>query len=151
MRVRAVDSNGDYVCTGATSEFLVDSAAAVAQLIQTGLALWQGQWWLDLSVGVPWSTEVLVRFPPVLYDSAIKDAVLNVAGVNAITSYSSNVTSRRLDRQRDGSVDLRHHPDRRHTPDPSPSDGIRNRGSGRNPARLLERSLAIRRIHPKSY
>jgi hypothetical protein len=96
MRVRAIDQNGDYVCTGATSEFLVDSPAAVAQCIQTALALWQGQWWLDVSAGVPWSTEVLGRYPTPLYDQVIKTAILDVTGVNSILSYSSSLSNRNL-------------------------------------------------------
>jgi len=96
MRVRALDSNGDYVCGGGTGDFLVNSINAVAQCIGTALQLWTGQWFLDLSAGVPWMTEVLGRYPAPLYDSVIREAILDAPGVNAITSYSSSVSNRVL-------------------------------------------------------
>lgn len=96
MRVRAIDSNRDYVCTGvAASEFLVNSAAAVAQCIQTTLQLWVNTWFLDLSAGLDIS-EILGKYQSPLYDSVIKDAILGVQGVNSITAYSSSVSNRHL-------------------------------------------------------
>jgi hypothetical protein len=96
MRVRAIDSNGDYVVANTANEFLVDSAAAVAQLILTALQLWQGQWFLDVTAGVPYSTKVLGKYTMPVYDTVLKNAILNVPGVNAITAYSSSVSKRAL-------------------------------------------------------
>ena len=93
MRVRAMDSNGDYLFGHSASNFLVNSPAAVAQLIQTALLLFQGEWFLDTSAGVPWFTQVAGNNSNTVYDPIIKQAILNVTGVLNIVSYSSSLNT----------------------------------------------------------
>lgn len=91
MRYRALDANGDSTfCSGRTS-FLVNSAAAVGQLVLTRLRLSTGEWFLDQTEGTPYSTEIVGRNTTATYDAAIQDRVLGTEGVLAITAYSSDL------------------------------------------------------------
>ncbi len=89
MKYRKLDANGDYTL-GTGSDFLVDSAAAVAQAVQTRLFLHTGEWFLDLTDGTPWRTEVLGKYTQQSYDAVIKARILDTPGVNQIVSYSSS-------------------------------------------------------------
>jgi len=90
MRYRALDANGDYTFGRGQGNFLINSPACVAQAVQTALLLKQGEWFLDTTVGVPYDTKVLGYGTSSTYDLTIREAILNVEGVTAITSYSSS-------------------------------------------------------------
>lgn len=94
MRYRKLDSNGDYTFGHGRLDFLIDSPATVAQAIQTSLALFQGEWFLDTSKGVPWNTEVLGYGTQSLYDTVIKEAIRGVQGVVSIASYISTLDTK---------------------------------------------------------
>ena len=98
MRYRKLDANGDYTVGLGAGGFLVNSPACVAQAVQTALLLVQGEWFLDTTVGVPWSTKILGYGTTPTYDLAIKEAILGAEGVTSITSYSSSLdpATRRL-------------------------------------------------------
>lgn len=89
MRYRALTSTGDYRLGRGSQEFLVNTPACVGQAVLTALLLHQGEWFLDLTVGMPWETQVLGKGTLSLYDAAIKAAILNVQGVKSILSYES--------------------------------------------------------------
>jgi hypothetical protein len=72
-----------------SANFLVNSPAAVAQLVQTGLGLIRGTWFLDLFAGMPWLTNVIGYGTKPLYDLAIQNQILNTQGVTGIENYSS--------------------------------------------------------------
>ncbi len=91
MRVRALTATGDYSYGQGSANYLVDSRAAVAQEVMTTLLLFQGEWFLDTTAGVPWLTKVTGVNTITLYDQVIKDAILNVQGVTAIVNYSSTL------------------------------------------------------------
>lgn len=98
MRYRALSATGDSTFGSGSTAFLVNSAAAVAQAIQTRLLLMQGEWFLDVTEGTPYSTQILGRGTTATYDRAIRDRILGTQGVTAISSYSSslNRTTRAL-------------------------------------------------------
>src|SRR5487761_1341628 len=98
MRVRALDSNLDYTIGQGKQNFLVNSAAAVAQNVGTALKLIRGEWFLDLTAGVPWFTKIIGHNTGSLYDAEIRSAIENVQGVLSIVSYSStlNPSTRKL-------------------------------------------------------
>ena len=98
MRVRQMDSSGDYTFGRGSANFLVDSAEMVVQKILTGLMLFQGEFFLNTSAGMPWKTRVLGFGTQSLYDNAIKNQIRSTAGVTSITSYTSslNKTTRLL-------------------------------------------------------
>lgn len=89
MKYRKLDANGDYTL-GTGADFYIDTPEAVGQAIQTRLALYRGEWFLDTADGTPWKTDVLGKYTRDAYDAAIKNRILGTEGVNAIVSYSSN-------------------------------------------------------------
>lgn len=91
MRVRAMDANGDMTWGSSQQDFLVNSPAAVGQLVLTRLKLLQGEWFLDKTAGVPWSTQILGRNTGSTYDQAIKACILGTQGVTSIVAYASSL------------------------------------------------------------
>lgn len=89
MRYRTLDANGDYTFGENGSNFLVNSPAAVGQAVLTSLKLFRGEWFLDQTAGVPYSTEILGAGTESLRDLAVQTAILQVQGVNSITEYAS--------------------------------------------------------------
>lgn len=93
MRVRAVDKNGDMTFGFGAQNFLIDNVQLVKQKILTGLLLWQGQFFLDTSAGMPWQTKVLGFSQQSIYDAAIRQQIRSTKGVTGITQYSSSFIS----------------------------------------------------------
>lgn len=91
MRYRKLDSNGDMVFGHGQADFWINVPAAVAQAIETALRLIQGEWFLDLTKGVPWFGQVIGR--NTLYDQVIKQAILGVDGVVSLGNYTSSYDS----------------------------------------------------------
>jgi hypothetical protein len=91
MRVRAQDANSDFSFGRGAANFLVNSPAAVAQLVLTGLELLQGEWFLDKTAGMPWTQSVVGTGTKPLYDLAIQNQILNTQGVTGIENYSSSL------------------------------------------------------------
>ena len=91
MRYRQLSVTGDYTFGQGQANFYIDVPAAVAQSVKTRLLLWQGEWFLDTSVGTPWMTEVLGAHTQSLYDMAIRTVILQTPGVISIDNYSSTL------------------------------------------------------------
>ncbi len=89
MRYRKQDADGDYTWGHQDGDFYRDQAEAVAQAIQTRLRLTLGEWFLDVTDGTPWNTQVLGKYTRDQYDAAIRDRILGTPGVTEIVSYSS--------------------------------------------------------------
>jgi hypothetical protein len=90
MIYRALDANGDYQI----GTFLANSPACVAQAVQTRLALWQGEWFLDTTDGTPYMQDIIgIRTN---YDFEIRSRILNTPGVVSIVDYQSSVINRTL-------------------------------------------------------
>lgn len=90
------DANGDYTFGRSLGNFWVNSAAGVAQLIETTLRLGQGEWFLDQTAGTPYAQDILGTGKQSLYDQAIKAVVLGVQGVVSISNYASALVDRKL-------------------------------------------------------
>lgn len=88
MRVRKVDANGDMVFGGDQAAFLRNTPDAVAQIVESRLNLWQGEWYLDLSDGTPFEQEVLGRYTANARDAALRSRILTTPGVDSIKTYS---------------------------------------------------------------
>lgn len=91
MRYRALDANGDYTFGQGQANFLVNSPAAVAQLVATRLRLWTGEWFLDVTDGTPWLQDVIGKGTGPIYDLAIQQRILGTQGVTSINGYSSSL------------------------------------------------------------
>lgn len=91
MKYRKLDSNGDYTL-GTPADFHINTPAAVAQAVKTRLALWVGEWFLDVTEGMPWNEQVVgKRLRGKNYDAAIRQRILGTDGVSEISDYSSSI------------------------------------------------------------
>ena len=88
-RVRKLDSVGDYSIGQGEANFWINAAQGVGQNIQTRLGLWEGEWFLDKTVGMPWQ-DVLGYSTVSLRDIAIKTVILQTDGVSALETYNSS-------------------------------------------------------------
>jgi len=89
MRIRAVTADGDLTLGQNGQNYYQNSLAAVGLAISDRLALFQGQWYLDLTAGTPWFTQVIGYGTKGLYDQMLQGVILGTQGVLAILSYSS--------------------------------------------------------------
>jgi len=62
----------------------------VEQAIKTRLKLWLGEWFVDLTDGTPYPTQVLGERYGKSPDAAIKARILGTPGVTQLISYSSS-------------------------------------------------------------
>ena len=94
MRYRALDAAGDYTI-GNSAVFLVNSPPTVGQSVLTRLKLLTNEWFLDLTEGLPYSTEIRGKYTQATYDAAIRSRILGTQGVTQITAYQSTLGSDR--------------------------------------------------------
>jgi hypothetical protein len=102
MRYRKKDKNWDRQFGRGLSDFWRDTPEAVGQAIKSRLWLFRGEWFLDVTEGMPWGGfplnqdvviqgQVLGRSTEQTRDMAIKVCVLDTQGVQSITNYSSDL------------------------------------------------------------
>lgn len=93
----AIDPNTNDLFLRMNGEVaVVRNAEAVGQHVRQRLKTFEGEWFLDITAGVPWLDEILGRgYDPALAEAVIKGEVLDTDAVNEITSFSV-----RFDRQR---------------------------------------------------
>lgn len=94
MRYRALSADGDYTFGNSQANFLVDSPEAVAQAVLTRLRLSRGEWFLDITEGMPWGTDVLGVDTATTRDAAVRDIILGTEGVTELVTYASQVEGR---------------------------------------------------------
>lgn len=97
MRYRKLDANGDYSFGQNVNDFY-SGTTAVGQAIYTSLKLLAGEWWEDISIGLPLFQSILGQpgSPDHIHavDMLIQEAILGVQGVQQITSFSSSYANR---------------------------------------------------------
>lgn len=91
MRYRKLSDTGDYVFGSGELDFYIDEPAAVAQLVETNLLLWLGEWYLDIEAGVPYLQGVLGKHSLESANSVIRQAILETQGVLNIESLDSSI------------------------------------------------------------
>ena len=89
MTVRQLSPTGDFTFGQSQLNFLSNSPQAVAQVVQTSLLLWLGEWYLDQTLGMPWIQGVLGKHNQATADITVQDYILGVQGVTDITKYAS--------------------------------------------------------------
>lgn len=91
MIARALDSNGDIVTSG--KQFITDSEA-VAQLIKTNLKLFIGEYFRDITIGLPFFEKIAVKnfssSGEAEKENIIKSIIFNTTGVKKIITFKSN-------------------------------------------------------------
>lgn len=96
MRYRKLDADGDMTFGHGAYDYLVDSPQAVAQAVLTRLLLMQGEWFLDVTEGTPYGSEILGKGTAGTYDYAIRSRILDTIGVAELIDYQSRVDGRSL-------------------------------------------------------
>lgn len=94
MRYRKLDQDDDYSFGASSVNFLVDSPELVAQSILTRLRLVTGEWFLDVTEGTPYPTQILGANTQKTRDTAIRTRINETPGVVGILSYSSVLQGR---------------------------------------------------------
>lgn len=94
MRYRKLSPTGDYVFGQGSANFYVNQPEAPAQAVETRLALLLGEWYLDLSDGTPYATQILGYGTSRLRDQAVKSRILGTPNVTAISKYASQLVGR---------------------------------------------------------
>lgn len=94
MRYRKQSATGDYTFGQGQQNYYINNREAVAQAIKTRLLLLQGEWFLDVESGTPYSTAILGVNTQATRDLAIKNRILKTLGVLELKSYSSQVNER---------------------------------------------------------
>jgi hypothetical protein len=93
LRVRTLSSTGDMTFGQGSANYLIDSAAAVSQIVGTSLKLWQTEWFLNLSAGIPYNTQIAGYGNLTMGALILKTAVLAVPGVINIENWNVNYTA----------------------------------------------------------
>jgi hypothetical protein len=93
MQYRREDVDGEYTFGRGDDTWLINSPEAVAQAIKTRFELWYGQWFLDTTAGTPWIQSVLGKQKPEIYNLAIRQRILETAGVSSITAFDTTVNT----------------------------------------------------------
>ena len=99
MKYRKLDENGDYVF-GNNSHDYIEKDEAIAQAIKTKLYLFYGEWWEDISLGLPMFQSILGQ----VSNSNLRQTVILlcaeqinlVEGVTSIDSISVDISARKL-------------------------------------------------------
>ena len=67
------------------SRRFVSGSDYIAQKIQQRLQFFQGEWWKDTTLGVPWLQDVLIKSPSLeVVRSIVKNAILAVPGISSV-------------------------------------------------------------------
>jgi hypothetical protein len=101
MRYRKLDPSDDFSFGHGQADFHINTPDAVGQAIKTRLELYTGEWFLDLSEGMPWGGfplndavvargAVLGSHTQLTRDIALKTRVLGTQGVQSISNYGSS-------------------------------------------------------------
>jgi hypothetical protein len=96
MRIRKQDANGDFTFGQSSNNYYLNTPAGVGQLVLTRLLLFTGEWFINITDGTPWMTQILGYNTQATRDRAIKARILDTQGVVSILNYSSTVTNRNL-------------------------------------------------------
>ena len=96
MRIRRNDKDNDWQFGNSQADFLIDCNAAVAQNIKTKLQEWKYNFFANKLAGVDYRRFLGQRGQRQLLDEAIKDVILSVDEVLALTKYESLLSDREL-------------------------------------------------------
>lgn len=99
MRYRRLDENGDYSFGNNSLDYIKDNDAVV-QAIKTKLYLFYGEWWEDISLGLPMFQSILgqvsnenLRRTVILLSA---EQIQSVEGVSSVDSIVVAISARKL-------------------------------------------------------
>lgn len=91
MRYRQLSPTGDYTFGAGLRNYYIDVPAAPGQAVKTRLQLAQGEWFLDLSEGTPYASNVFGKQSQANADVVVRDRTLSTQGIVSISSYESSL------------------------------------------------------------
>ena len=89
MRYRRLDNDGDYTFGAGGADMLTDIEAC-AQSIRTRLWLLFGEWWEDLTDGLPLFQKILAQRDINIASEAIRNRILGTPHVRDIIYFSAD-------------------------------------------------------------
>ena len=89
MRYRRLDNDGDYTFGAGGADMLIDIEAC-AQSIRTRLWLLFGEWWEDLTDGLPLFQKILAQRDINIASEAIRNRILSTPHVRDIIYFSAD-------------------------------------------------------------
>lgn len=90
MSALAIDTDtGDFLVTN-NELTLVDGDEETLQLMYQALWSFQGEWFINLSSGIPYLQQIFVK-NPVQAEAILKNAIMNIPGLTALESLSLTV------------------------------------------------------------
>lgn len=93
MKYRRLSSTGDYTF-GFGNNCFVSDTEAVAQAIKTKLSLLQGDYWEDLTDGLPFFQSIAGSNDKAAIDALYQARVLETPNVSSISSFESALSNR---------------------------------------------------------
>lgn len=86
-----LDSNGNRLLVAGDYGF-AEGNQAVKQGIECRVKLFEGEYWLNQALGVPWLTDVLIKNPkPIIVKSVIGQAIADTPDVSQVVNVSYEV------------------------------------------------------------
>ena len=70
-----------------SSDFYQNSPEGVAQCVRTRLALWRGQWFIDIDEGTPWLQQIMGH--RMVVETILRERILSTPGVLAVPSFET--------------------------------------------------------------
>ena len=89
MRYRRLENEGDYTFGAGGADMLIDLEAC-AQSIRTRLWLLSGEWWEDLTDGLPLFQKILAQRDINIASEAIRNRILSTPHVRDIIYFSAD-------------------------------------------------------------
>ena len=89
MRYRRLDNEGDYTFGAGGADMLIDLEAC-AQSISTRLWLLFGEWWEDLTDGLPLFQKILAQRDINIASEAIRNRILSTHHIRDIIYFSAD-------------------------------------------------------------
>jgi len=89
MRVRQLSPTGDFTFGSGQLNYLINSPEAVAQVVQTSLLLFLGEWYLDLTAGVPYPEDIIGKHSQALADATLIAYISQIQGVTNIEGFQT--------------------------------------------------------------
>ena len=98
IKYRKLDSSGDYSFGFGNANFYTD-ADAVSQAIETKLNLLEGEWWGDITDGLPFFQEIAGQLGTadslIAINLIVQNRILDAPNIKEITTFSSTYESRK--------------------------------------------------------